>query len=347
MKALLRFALVALLGAAAPVQAEIRVTDDEGAILVLPAPAQRIVSIAPHLTELLFAAGAGAQVIAVSEWSDYPEAARKLPRVGDSVLLDLERVVALKPDLVLVWANGSSPQQRQRLRAAGLPVYSSAGHDLAHIATTLRTLGRLAGTEGVAEARAAAFEQALAGLRATYAHRRELTVVYQIWASPLMTVNGAHPISEALALCGARNPFAALAQLVPQISAEAVIAAHPDAIVTGRLDPTLPDGLERWRTLASLRHTALLTVNPDTLHRATDRMAAGVQELCLKLDAVRNRLGAGLRPAVAGAGLPARPSAARHRRGLRRAVAWRRGLALRASGARPRHRQRRRPARSA
>lgn len=273
-------------------RAELRVTDDEGTVLVLPAPARRIVSIAPHLTELLFAAGAGPKVIAVSAFSDYPEAAKRLPQIGDAVLLDLERIVALKPDLVVVWANGSSPQQLQRLRAAGLPVFSSAGRDLAHIAATLRVLGRLAGTEATAEARAAAFERQLAELRAAYAQRPPVTVFYQIWHQPLMTVNGAHPINEALTICGARNPFAGLPQLVPQVSAEAVVAARPQAVVTGRLDPTLPDQLDGWRALKSMAGTALLTVNPDRMHRATDRMADGVRELCLKLDAVRTPPGA-------------------------------------------------------
>ena len=280
-------------GVTAPVRAEVRVVDDEGVTLVLPAPAQRIVSIAPHLTELLFAAGAGSRVVAVSDWSDYPAAAQGLPKIGDAVRLDLERIVALKPDLVVVWANGSAPLQLARLRAAGLPVYSSAGRDLAHIAATLRALGQLAGTGPAAEARAAAFEHELAALRAQYSQRSPLRVVYQIWAEPLMTVNGAHPISEALALCGAHNVFAPLPQLVPQVSAEAVLAAQPDAIVTGRLAPGKPDGLDRWRRLRSLQGTALLTVNPDTLHRATDRMADGVRELCVSLEAVRTRRAAG------------------------------------------------------
>ncbi len=281
---LLLFLLLALASAA---RAEVRVTDDEGAQLVLRAPARRIVSIAPHLTELLFAAGAGDRVVAASEWSDYPDAARRLPRVGDAVLLDLERIVSLKPDLVVVWANGSSPQQLQRLRAAGLPVFSSAARGLPHIAATLRVLGRLAGTDAAAEARASAFERTLAGLRATYAQRRPLKVFYQIWHAPLMTVNASHPISEALELCGARNVFAGLPQLVPQVSAEAVVAARPDVIVTGRSETALSDGLELWRTLKPLQRTPLITVNPDRMHRATDRMADGVRELCEKLDVVR------------------------------------------------------------
>ena len=289
LKGIVRAAAALLLGGGLvlAVHAEVRVVDDAGDTLVLPAPARRIVSIAPHLTELLFAAGAGDRVVAVSEWSDHPAAAKALPRIGDAVRLDLERIVALRPDLVVVWANGSAPPQLARLRAAGLPVFASAGRDLAHIATTLRSFGRLAGTEAAAEARAAAFEAELAALRATYAGRRPLRVAYQIWSEPLMTVNGQHPISEALALCGARNVFAGLPQPVPQVDAEAVVAARPDAIVTGRLPAGRPDGLDRWRGLRTLQGTALLTVNPDTLHRATDRMAAGVRELCEVLDRVR------------------------------------------------------------
>lgn len=289
LKGIRRAAAALLLGGGLvlAVHAEVRVVDDAGDTLVLPAPARRIVSIAPHLTELLFAAGAGDRVVAVSEWSDHPAAAKALPRIGDAVRLDLERIVALRPDLVVVWSNGSAPPQLARLRAAGLPVFASAGRDLAHIATTLRSFGRLAGTEAAAEARAAAFEAELAALRATYAGRRPLRVAYQIWSEPLMTVNGQHLISEALALCGARNVFADLPQPVPQVDAEAVVAARPDAIVTGRLPAGRPDGLDRWRGLRTLQGTALLTVNPDTLHRATDRMAAGVRELCEVLDRVR------------------------------------------------------------
>ncbi|GAB4039713.1 MAG: cobalamin-binding protein [Rubrivivax sp.] len=283
----MRWIALMLCLAALSARADLRVVDDEGTALVLKAPARRIVAIAPHLTELLFAAGAGPRVVGVSKHSDYPEAARALPQVGDAVLLDLERIVALKPDLVVVWANGSSPQQVQRLRAAGLPVYASAARGLAHIAATLRAFGRLAGTEAAAEARAAAFERELATLRATYAGRTPVPVFYQIWHQPLMTVNGAHPISEALALCGARNVFAGLAPLVPQVQAEAVLAVKPRAIVTGRLPAGEPDGLDRWRGLRALAGTALITVDPDRLHRATDRMAAGARELCEALDRVR------------------------------------------------------------
>lgn len=273
-----------------PVRAAVSLVDDEGRTLTLAAPAQRIVSLAPHLTELLFAAGAGPRLVGVSDWSDYPEAAKALPRIGDSALLDLERIVALKPDLVVVWRNGSSAQQLQRLAAAGLPVYASASRSLAHIAGTLRRFGRLAGSPAQAEARAAAFEQRLAALRTAYAGRRPLRVFYQIWHQPLMTVNGGHILSEALQVCGARNVFADLAAAVPTVDAEAVLLADPDAIVTGRTEPAGTDPLDAWRRLKTLRAArdgALITVDPDTLHRATDRMVEGIGQLCARLDALR------------------------------------------------------------
>lgn len=282
-------ALIVLWALAA--RAEVSVTDDTGARVVLAQPAQRIVSLAPHLTELLFAAGAGAQLVGVGAYSDYPEAARALPRVGDAVLLDLERIVALKPDLIVVWRDGNAPQQLQRLAALGVPVYASRLATLPDIAATLRRLGTLAGSEAAAQARAAAFEAELAALRARYAGRRELRVFYQIWHQPLLTVNGAHLISQSLQLCGARNVFAGLAALTPAVSAEAVLAADPEVIVTGRVAADGADRLESWRRLRATQRKPLLTVDADTLHRSSDRIVAGVRELCEKLDAVRARGG--------------------------------------------------------
>lgn len=285
--ALLLGMLLSMAAAAAPA-----VDDDLGMRVVLQQPARRIVSLAPHLTELLFAAGAGDRVVGVGAYSDHPPAAKALPRVGDSAMLDLERIVALQPDLLVVWQDGNAPQQLQRLAALGIPVYASRLGRLADIAATLRRFGALAGTGAAAGARADAFEQALQNLRERYSGRRELRVFYQIWHRPLLTVNERHLISESLRLCGARNVFGGLAPLTPTVDAEAVLAQDPDAIVTGSVDPQGPDNLELWRGFPGLRATrrqALLTVDPDTLHRSSDRIVDGLRELCEKLDAVRVR----------------------------------------------------------
>lgn len=285
--------LVAAEGACAA-QRGIEVADDTGRIVRLKAPARRIVSLAPHLTELLFAAGAGDAIAGTVEWSDHPPAAKRLPRVGDSAQLDLERVVASKPDLIVVWQSGNSAQQLARLATLGVPIYANDAQRLADIASTLRRLGRLAGTETQAEQRTAAFERALDELRTHYAGRRELRVFYQIWHRPLLTINARHMISEALALCGARNVFAQLRPLTPAIGEDAVVAADPDAIVTGSVDPQGPDNLDTWRRLPALRAVRLgnlIVTNPDTLHRQSERVIDGVRELCEKLDAARGRMG--------------------------------------------------------
>ena len=280
--------------AIAPARATLQAIDDAGTTVTLPEPAQRILSVAPHVTELLFAAGAGHRIVGTVEYSDHPAAAQAIPRIGDSAQLDLERVVSLKPDLIVVWRNGTPAQQVQRLRGLGIPVYASESRRLGEISSTMRRLGLLAGTAPVAERRADGFDREVAALRERYAGRRPLRVFYQIWHRPLLTINGAHLISDALALCGASNVFADLQALTPNVSEEAVVEADPDAIVTGSVDPSgRDDNLARWRRLGALRATRLgnlVVVDPDTLHRQSDRIVVGARELCDKLDAVRARL---------------------------------------------------------
>lgn len=275
-----------------PPDSPLRLRDDEGHELLLPHPARRIVSVAPHLTELLFAAGAGDRVVGVDAWSDFPAAARRLPRVGDSAQLDLERIVALRPDVVVVWADGTAARQLQRLQALKLPLYISRLQRLEDVAATLRRLGALAGSADATEAAARRYEGELQALRARYAGRRELRVFYQIWQRPLLTVNGRHFISQALQLCGGRNVFGGLAPLTPTVSEEAVVQADPDVIAASRQDSGGPEPLARWQSLRSLRATrqdALLLLDADTLHRPTDRLLQGAGELCRRLDEVRGR----------------------------------------------------------
>jgi iron complex transport system substrate-binding protein len=278
---------------ALPARSEVRVLDVDGRAVVLAAPARRVISLAPHLTELMFAIGAGDRVVGTVEYADFPAAALQVPRVGDSALLDLERIVAMKPDLLLVWRHGNSPQQLQRLAALKLPTYASEARTLADIARTLRDLGVLAGVQARAEQRTAAFESTVSDLRARYSGRRRIDVFYQIWNQPLITVNGDHLISQVLELCGARNVFATERLLTPTVTEEAVLLADPDAIVAGWSDsfgqPPL-DGWRRLRALRAARQGHLLQVDPDLLHRQSDRVALGARELCDKLDAVRRSL---------------------------------------------------------
>ena len=226
----MRKTLIAIiLGTSIAVSAEVSVRDDYQNRITLQEPAHRIVSLAPHLTELLYAAGAGDRLVGAIEHSDYPEAARRLPRVGSETGINLEAVLRLKPDLVAAWPNAGSRRQIERLAALGIPVYRSEPRELDDIAVTLQALGELAGTRATADAAARAFRARAAGLEREHSAKPKLRVFYQVWGRPLMTVNGAHLISKVIRLCGGENVFAALPVIAPPIDRDAVLPAQVDA----------------------------------------------------------------------------------------------------------------------
>jgi len=275
-----------LLGSA---QADLAVRDDTGQLLRLKQPPQRIVSLAPHATELLFAAGGGTRIVGAAEYSDYPVAAQRIPRVGGA-LLDLEAIAALRPDLIVAWADGNPPAQLQRLKQLGIPLYLSAPKRLDDIPVGLERLGQLLGTEPVAHAAAKQYREELNRLRNTYSSRKKLRVFYQVWDEPLLTINGAHIISDALAACGAENIFAKLPALTPTVSIENILQADPDAIVTSSQDAQRParlDAWRRWPRLAAVRNNHLILVHGDWIDRPAPRILLGVAELCRLLDQAR------------------------------------------------------------
>jgi iron complex transport system substrate-binding protein len=276
-----------------PARGEIVVTDVDGTSIRLAAPARRIVSLTPHITELLFAAGAGDRMVGTAQYSDYPPAARSLPRVGGHAL-DLEAIVALKPDLVLGWKSGNAAASVARLRALGLTVHLSEPGRIEDIAGELERIGLLAGTGAAADAAAKAFRERYAKLAARYSRRPPVTVFYQIWKQPLMTVNGKQIISDAIRLCGGRNVFEQLPVLAPTVTVEAVIAVNPEVIVASGMGESRPEWLDdwrRWTTLKAVVRDNLYFVPPDLLQRHTPRILDGAEKLCTHLEAVRAKRG--------------------------------------------------------
>ena len=281
----LLFALIAV-----PASADIRVTDDAGRTVVLAAPAQRIVSLAPHVTELLYAAGAGAKVVGAVQYSDYPEAAKALPRVGGYTAVDMEAVVALKPDLVIAWKSGNRNQQYDRLEKMGIPVFVNEPRSLDDVARSLETFGRLAATPTEAGVAATAFRARRDALAARYAQRPPVEVFYQIWNKPLMTINGKHLISDVMALCGGHNVFADLPILAPTVTEEAVLAAAPQAIIASGMGDSRPEWLDSWRRWTALPAVArdnLFFIPPELLQRHTPRILDGATRLCEQLEQAR------------------------------------------------------------
>jgi iron complex transport system substrate-binding protein len=279
-----------LLLAACAAHADVRVTDDYGKPVTLEAPARRVVSLAPHLTELMYAAGAGACLVGALQYSDFPPAAKGLPRVGSEASIDLEALVALRPDLVVAWPNAGSARAVERIAALGIPVFRSEPRALDDIARTLETLGRLAGTEAAANAAAAAFRARVARLAATYASLPPVRVFYEVWDHPLMTVNGAHVITKVIRLCGGENVMADLPALAPEIDRELVLRADPEVIVASGVDGARPAWLDDWKAfpgLAAVRGTNLYAIRPELLQRHTPRLLDGAAELCRILQGVR------------------------------------------------------------
>lgn len=282
------FALTLLIAPAGA--ATVRVQDDSGRVVALSRPAQRIVSLAPHATEMLFAVDAGARVVATVAHSDYPPAARAVPRVGGSAGVDLERILALQPDLVVAWASGSPARAIARLRDLGIPVYLTEPRALDDIAGNLERLGRLAGNEATARARADELRKRMRELTARYAGRSTVRVFYQVLDPQLITINGDHLISDVLRRCGGENVFAGLPALAPVVSEEAVLHADPEAIVAGGIEADWRSWRARWRALpvlTAVRRNALFFISADLLHRHGPRMLDGAARLCRALEHAR------------------------------------------------------------
>lgn len=267
--------------------------DDRGQLLTLDGPAARIISLAPHLTELLYAAGAGDRVIAVVEYSDYPPDARRLPSVGNASRVDLERVIALGPDLVIGWKTGNDRGDLAALERLGIPVFVTEIGMIREIPQAIENLGRLAGTEAVAMAAADRFRIELDALERRYAGRAPVTVFYQIWERPLMTINGRHFIADSIRLCGGVNVFADIEPIAPAVSVEAVIEANPAVIINSASDDRNTAQLEAWRrwpAISAVRDNHLYGIPSDLIARPTPRILEGVAQLCEILDIVREKI---------------------------------------------------------
>ncbi|MBX5461937.1 MAG: cobalamin-binding protein [Steroidobacteraceae bacterium] len=263
--------------------ASVTVTDDSGRSLTLPHTPRKIISLAPGATEMLFAAGAGASVIATVEFSEEPPDARRIPRIGDANAIDIERVVALRPDVIVVWEGGNNPGQVTQLERLGIPLYRHRVERLDDLAASLRRLGALAGTPQVAETAAQRVESRIRGLARTYGGGSEETVLLQVWNRPIYTVGGSHIMTDALRLCGARNVFGDLQQKGPAVDTEAVIARNPQVIVAVAPPGVAREWLDEWKrypSLRAVRNDALVAYEDSRLSRLGPSILDGTAVLC-------------------------------------------------------------------
>jgi len=266
------------------------VEDFAGRTVTLKKPAQRIVALSPHIVENVFSAGAGEKLIGAVSYSNFPPEASDIPQVGSYNAFSLEHIVALKPDLVIMWGSGNGMATLQKFEALNIPVYVSELRALDDVPESIRRIGALAGTTAVSELEAQRIESAIADMRNRYGKSRNLNVFYQIWNEPLQTINGEHLISQVIQLCGGKNVFTDAVSLAPQISLESIFLRNPDAIVASGMGAARPEWLDVWRkypSLSAVKSNALFFVDPNHIQRPTARILLGAQSLCSQLDQLR------------------------------------------------------------
>lgn len=273
--------------------AAVEVTDYLDRVVRLEKPAQRIVALAPHIVENTYSAGAGDRLVAAVNYSDYPAEARELPQLGSYKAVSLEQILALGPDLVLIWGSGNSETMLPQLERLGLNVYVNEPRKLEDVARSVRDIGILAGTSEAAEKVAQQYEQTLAQLREHYESNEPVTVLYQVWNQPLQTLNGKHLVSDVIRLCGGRNVYADAIPLAPKINMESVLARDPQVIVASGMGEKRPDWLDEWKqwpVLTAVKHDNLFFVPPDIIQRHTVRIAQGAELFCEHIENARQRL---------------------------------------------------------
>lgn len=269
---------------------DIEVLDDTGRVIRLPHSAKKIISLAPHITELLFSAGAGNLIVGTVEYSDFPKPAQNILRIGTHNKIDLESVLELEPDLIVAWQSGNPSEEVESLMRLGMPVFISEPKKLEDIALNIKRFGNLTGNNDTAKKSATEFYQSLRQLRRKYSHRKKLRVFYQIWNEPLLTINGDHLISNIIDLCGGHNIFSELLSVAPHVSIESVLAYNPDVIIAsgeGNKRPAWLDKWRKWPSLKAVKQDHLFFIPPDIIVRHTVRVLDGASRMCAQLESAR------------------------------------------------------------
>lgn len=289
-KQILVFSLFVLLSIPFKASSEIIVIDDKNNKIILTQPANRIISLAPHITESLYAAGAGHKIVGAVSYSDYPEAAKNIPRVGGYPSADMEKIISLKPDLIIAWHTGNNLKQIEKLISLGYKVFVNETLEIENIPKTIQKFGFMAGTEKIAAKEVTEFNNNYLRLKNNYSKKKKVKVFYQIWNKPLMTINGKHIISKIINLCGGVNISADTKSMTPKVSFESVIAGNPEVIVAGGMDKVQPEWANEWLDwpqISAVNKERVYFIDPSLLQRVGPRILQGANQLCKLLDEAR------------------------------------------------------------
>jgi iron complex transport system substrate-binding protein len=263
--------------------AEISVEDDFGNTVVLEQPAQRIISLAPNITEVLFHIGAGEQIVGADEYSNYPEQAKQIMRVNNHAAANYELILSLQPDVVIAWQSGNGDKIINRIRQLGIPIFVIETGSLEDIPNLFARFGALSGHVENAELKAESFSRRLSLLREQNSAKSEVRTFYQIWDEPLITLNGKHMVSSVIELCGGRNIFADAIPLVPYVNIESIVAADPQVIIAGGSKEEKPywfDSWRKWEQISAVRDRHVYLIPADLIQRHSVRILDGAELMC-------------------------------------------------------------------
>ena len=273
-------------------QHTITVTDFSGATVSLKKPAQRIIALAPHIVENVYTAGAGDKLVGAVAYSDFPEQAQLLPRVGGYSNINIEKILELKPELIIAWKSAISEASILRMKALGFPIYIDQPDTLSDLSKSIKDIGALTGHTEQATHAANKYLVDLEKTKKKYQFQAKVRSFYQVWNQPLRTITGKHIISDAIKICGGVNVYADEKTVSPIINIESLLKRNPQAIIASGLSDKPPEWLNDWKqwpSLQAVRNNNLFFVNPDHIQRHTIRVLLGINSICQQLDEARNK----------------------------------------------------------
>jgi vitamin B12 transport system substrate-binding protein len=257
---------------------------------VIDAPKPRIIALSPHIVEMLFDIGAGGQIIATTDHADYPQAAKKIPRIGSSLRIQLERVIELQPDLIIAWKSGNPSDDLARIKQLGFRVVYSQPNSFKDVAKELRLFGKLSGHSAQAERVAAKFLADLADIKKQYGHKKSLTGFYEVWSRPLTTIaKGSWP-QQFLDTCSISNPFVTAKAQYPQVNIEQILQTNVDVIIQPLSKKQAGNDSydwQKWPILSAIKHQQIIILDADVVHRMSTRSLHALSDLCQQADKSR------------------------------------------------------------
>lgn len=278
------------IGLSTPVRADLSFTDDSGNKFSLVKPARRIISLAPHITETLYAAGAGQYIVGVVAYSDYPPEATKIKQIGSYKRIDIEAIVDLRPDVIIAWGAGNDSLQIEQLKKLGLAVYVDDPRKIQDIADAIEDYGRMVDNMRESIQVAQKFRLRYRDIREKYSARAKLRGFYQVWNKPLITINDQHLITDVMRICSIDNTFGFMTQLAPRINIEAVLEKDPQMIIASGMGQAKPEWLDDWRKwtqLQAVQYDNLFFIPPSMIQRHAPRILDAAERLCEQAEDAR------------------------------------------------------------